>query len=160
MVRELDAQSGVQLLRMTGALDHGSWRNPQAIGHALARAGVPHELLDATEAGRRFPGMRFDSPALFHPEAGTVDVHSGVHAFLDVARSLGGRLASGVEVTGVAVEDDEGVTVHTTRGPLHARTAVVAAVIGSRKWLGRRPGYHQSASRNTVSFTFLVVTHR
>ena len=87
---------------------------------------MEHELLSAAEAGDRFPGMVFDSPALYHPQAGTVDVHSGVHAFLDVAQSLGGRHESGVEVTGVAVDDD-GVTVSTTQGEVRARTAVVAA---------------------------------
>ena len=93
--RELEEQSGVELLRMTGGLDHGSWREPEVIAQSLARAGVPHELLSAAEAGERFPGMVFDRPALYHPQAGTVDVHNGVHAFLDVARGLGGRRASG-----------------------------------------------------------------
>lgn len=166
--RELEAQSGVQLLRMTGGLDYGSWRNPQAIGHALARAGVPHEMLDAAEARRRFPGMVFDRPALFHPQAGTVDVHNGVHTFLDVARSLGGRQASGVEVTGVAVED-EGVTVHTTGGPLHARTAVVAAggwveeVVGSAARLPPiRVTEHRvfHFPRRDSSLTWPVTLHR
>ena len=124
--RELEGQSGVELLRMTGGLDHGSWREPEVIAQSLARAGVPHELLSAAEAGERFPGMVFDRPALYHPQAGTVDVHNGVHAFLDVARGLGGRQASGVEVTGVDV-DAEGVSVRTSGGTVRARTAVVAA---------------------------------
>jgi len=124
--RELETQSGASLLRMTGGLDHGSWRQPEVIAASLARAGVPHELLNAAEAGDRFPGMVFDSPALFHPQAGTVDVHNGVHAFLDVARSLGGRQASGVEVTGITIDED-GVTVSSTAGTVRARTAVVAA---------------------------------
>ncbi|MDQ6895923.1 MAG: FAD-dependent oxidoreductase [Actinomycetota bacterium] len=124
--RELETASGATLLRMTGGLDHGSWREPEVIAASLARAGVEHELLSAAEAGDRFPGMVFDSPALYHPQAGTVDVHSGVYAFLDVAQSLGGRQVSGVEVTGVEV-DDNGVTVATTHGVVRARTAVVAA---------------------------------
>jgi monomeric sarcosine oxidase len=124
--RELESATGAQLLRMTGGLDHGSWRQPEVIAASLARAGVDHELLSAQEAGERFPGMVFDRPALFHPQAGTVDVHRGVHAFLDDARSRGGREVSGVEVTGVTVED-EGVTVTTTAGTVRARTAVVAA---------------------------------
>ncbi|MEP6628862.1 MAG: FAD-dependent oxidoreductase [Lapillicoccus sp.] len=124
--RELETASGTTLLRMTGGLDHGSWREPEVIAASLARAGVEHELLSAVEAGDRFSGMVFDSPALYHPQAGTVDVHSGVHAFLDVAQSLGGQQVSGVEVTGVDIDDD-GVTVTTTQGEVRARTAVVAA---------------------------------
>ncbi len=124
--RELETESGAELLRMTGGLDHGSWRQPEIIAASLARAGVSHELLSAAEAGERFPGMVFDRPALFHPQAGTVDVTAGVHAFLDSARSLGGRQMSGVEVTGVSVDDDE-VTVTTAGGAIRARTAVVAA---------------------------------
>lgn len=124
--RELETQSGASLLRMTGGLDHGSWRQPEVIAASLARAGVEHELLSATEAGDRFPGMVFDSPALYHPQAGTVDVHRGVHAFLDTARSLAGRAVSGVEVTDVSVDED-GVTVTTPEGTVRGRTAVVAA---------------------------------
>jgi monomeric sarcosine oxidase len=124
--RELEAATGTTLLRMTGGLDHGSWRQPEVIAASLARSGVPHELLSASDAGDRFPGMVFDSPVLFHPQAGTVDVDRGVRAFLDGARALGGRDTSGVEVTGVEVDDD-GVTVTTAGGAVRARTAVVAA---------------------------------
>lgn len=124
--RELEAQSGVELLRMTGGLDHGSGRKPEVIAQSLARAGVPHELLSAAEASQRFPGMAFEGTSLFHPQAGTVDVHSGVHAFLDVARTLGGQQVCGVEVTGVDVDEDQ-VTVRTAAGTVRARTAVVAA---------------------------------
>ncbi len=124
--RELESASGASLLRMTGGLDHGSWRQPEVIAAALARAGVEHQVLGAAEAEARFPGMVFDSPVLYHPQAGTVDVQQGVHAFLDTARSLGGRQVSGAEVTGVSI-DDEGVTVTSTEGTVRARTAVVAA---------------------------------
>jgi len=124
--RELEAATGTTLLRMTGGLDHGSWRQPEVIAASLARSGVPHELLSASDAGDRFPGMVFDSPALFHPQAGTVDVDRGVRAFLDGARALGGRDTSGVEVTRVGVDDD-GVTVTTAGGAVRARIAVVAA---------------------------------
>jgi monomeric sarcosine oxidase len=124
--RELESQSGVELLRMTGGLDHGSWRQPDVIAASLARAGVPHELLSPSEATERFPGMVFDRQVLHHAQAGTVDVHNGVHAFLDMAAALGGRQVSGVEVTGIDIQDDE-VTVHTASGPVRARTAVVAA---------------------------------
>lgn len=124
--RELEAATGTTLLRMTGGLDHGSWRQPEVIAASLARSGVPHELLSASDAGDRFPGMVFDSPVLFHPQAGTVDVDRGVRAFLDGARALGGRDTSGVEVTGVEVDDD-GVTVTTAGGAVRARIAVVAA---------------------------------
>ena len=134
--RELETESGSRLLRMTGGLDHGSWRQPEVIAASLARAGVPHELLSAAEAGERFPGMVFDSPALFHPQAGTVDVDRGVHAFLDAARERGGREMSGVEVTGLQVDDD-GVTVTSTAGTVRARTAVVAAGAWVQDLVGR-----------------------
>lgn len=124
------ARAGVAVRHRAAADDrrvgHGSWRQPEVIAASLARAGVLHELLSAAEAAERFPGMVFDRQVLYHPQAGTVDVHNAVHAFLDVAESLGGRQVSGVEVTGVDV-DDEGVTVQTALGPVHARIAVVAA---------------------------------
>lgn len=124
--RELESQAGAELLRITGGIDHGASRRPEVIAQSLDRAGVPHELLEAAEAEERFPGMVFDGPVVFHPQAGTVDVEKGVHAFLDVASSLGGKLVSSVEVTGLDVEDD-GVTVRTASGDVRARAAVVAA---------------------------------
>lgn len=124
--RELESQSGVELLRMTGGLDHSCGSEPQAIARALARAAVPHEFMNPAEAAERFPGMVFDREVLYHPQAGTVDVHNGVHAFLRVAASLGGQHISSVEVTAVEVHDD-GVTLQTTAGTVKARTAVVAA---------------------------------
>lgn len=124
--RELEHQSGRTLLRMTGGLDHGSWRRPEVIAAALERAGVSHELLSPGEATDRFPGMVFDSDVLHHPQAGTVDAESAVHAFLDGAREKGAAAASGTSVTGLDVDDD-GVTVTTSSGSVRARKVVVAA---------------------------------
>lgn len=124
--RELESESGRALLRMTGGLDHGSWREPEVIAASLARAGVEHELLGPTEAESRFPGMVFDRPVLFHPQAGTVDAAGAVHTFLHQAASRGVESRSGVQVSAVTVDEDR-ATVHTTLGDVRARRVVVAA---------------------------------
>ncbi len=123
---ELERQSGRTLLRMTGGLDYGSWRRPEVIAASLARAGVPHELLSASEAAGRFPGMVFDREVLYHPQAGTVDAEYAVHAFLDSAREAGVHTFTGTAVTRLDVDGD-GVTARTTAGDVRARRVVVAA---------------------------------
>lgn len=124
--RELEQQAGQMLLRMTGGLDHGSWRQPEVIAASLARAGVEQELLPARTAEERFPGMIFDRPVLYHPQAGTVDAERAVHAFLDSARRDGAALEPWTPVSGVTPAGDTAV-VHTPRGDVRARAVVLAA---------------------------------
>jgi len=124
--RELERQTGTTLLRMTGGLDHGSWRRPEVIAASLARAGIPHELLSPAVATDRFPGMVFDRPVLHHPQAGTVDAEYAVLAFLEAARRSGAQVWTGTPVTAVDLDDD-GAWVRTDRGDVRARHVVVAA---------------------------------
>lgn len=124
--RELERETGTTLLRMTGGLDHGSWRKAEVIAASLARAGVPHEYLSPAEAADRFPGMVFDSAVLHHPQAGTVDAEYAVLAFLDAARRSGAQVWTDTPVTDVSVDDD-GAWVRTSRGRVRARKVVIAA---------------------------------
>lgn len=71
--REVEHASGETILRMYGGLDFGPRRNVAAVAGHLAAAGVPHEVLPAQEAERRWPGMRFEGEVVYHPQAGTMD---------------------------------------------------------------------------------------
>ncbi|MGW0708381.1 FAD-dependent oxidoreductase [Streptomyces sp. NPDC002643] len=125
--RELEADSGTRLLRIVGGIDHGRLRDPEGIAAALAAAAVPHELLPPEEAGRRWPGLRFDGPVLFHPEAGTVDAAGAVAAFLQRAGARGAEVRYDRAVRGITVLGDEAVRLETDGGTITARRAVIAA---------------------------------
>ena len=123
---ELEAQSSRTLLRLTGGIDHGRDRDPRSIAEAMTRTGIPHTLLTPAEAERRWEGMRFDGPVLYHAQAGTMDAAGAVAAFLEIATAHGAQLRTGVTVTGIEPLGDEAL-VHTDHGSVRARRVVVAA---------------------------------
>ncbi|HKG50116.1 MAG TPA: FAD-dependent oxidoreductase [Actinomycetales bacterium] len=124
--RELEADSGRDLLRITGGIDHGRRRDPEGIARVLDAAGVEHELLDAGSAAARWPGMVFDGPVLFHPQAGTVDAALTVLAATEVAERQGAVVLANTTVLRLDVTDDD-VRVVTAAGAVRARRVVVAA---------------------------------
>ncbi|UUU20346.1 FAD-dependent oxidoreductase [Streptomyces sp. DSM 40750] len=125
---ELETDAGTQVLRVVGGLDHGRLREPERLASGLAAAAVPHELLPPEEAARRWPGLRFDGPVLFHPEAGTVDAAGAVAAFLERAGARGADIRHGTAVRRVTPLGEAAVRLETAEGAtLTARRAVVAA---------------------------------
>jgi glycine/D-amino acid oxidase-like deaminating enzyme len=124
--RELESDTGAPLLRTTGGLDHGARRSPQVIAALLAAAGVPHALLDPREAGCRWPGMRFATPVLFHPEAGVIDADATVRACVALSRRRGALVFEHTPVLAV-VPGATGVTVRAATATIRAAAAVVAA---------------------------------
>jgi len=114
-------------LAVVGGIDHGRLRDPERIATVLAAAAVPHELLPPEEAARRWPGLRFDGPVLFHPEAGTVDAAGAVTAFLERAAARGGDIRYHHVVRRLTVLGDRAVRLETDRGTITARRAVIAA---------------------------------
>src|SRR3954470_538079 len=64
--RELEAAAGEPLLDITGGVDHGPTTEIERLSAGMTASGAPHEVVDAAEAERRFPGMRFDEAVLVH----------------------------------------------------------------------------------------------
>ena len=83
--RDVELASGEQLLRRYGGLDFGPRRNVAAVAAHLAAAGVPHEVLPAAEAQRRWAGMVFEGEVVFHPQAGTMDAARAVAVLLELS---------------------------------------------------------------------------
>ncbi|KQT93549.1 sarcosine oxidase [Marmoricola sp. Leaf446] len=124
---DLETAHGSELVRPTGALDHGAERDPAGLARALEAVGVEHELLGASEARARFEGIDVDSEVLWHPGAGVIDAERAVHAMLDLARSHGARVLTGWAVQEVAATGSgHRVTATDGRG-LDAGHVVVAA---------------------------------
>lgn len=125
--REVEHDAGLPLLRTLGGLDFGPRRDVTKVARQLADAAVEHEVLSATAAEQRWPGMRFDGPVLFHPQAGTVDSAAAITALLDAARRLGAQVRFAAPVTAVQPVGDH-VRLSCADGTsVHGRRVVVAA---------------------------------
>jgi glycine/D-amino acid oxidase-like deaminating enzyme len=128
--RELELDSGAEILRMLGALDFGARRDVPRMARLFTEAGVPHEVLPADEAADRWPGMLFEGDVVFHEQAGTMDAAGAVTALLTQAADAGAQVQASTEVVAVA---DQGRRVILADGrSLAARCTVAAA--GS--WIG------------------------
>jgi len=124
--RELEADASTPLLRTTGGLDLGEGRDPEALAGVLGAAGVPYELLGVEAASERWPYIRFDGPALYHPGAGVIHADETVAACVRRAVEHGADAWIGVRVTGFDVH--EKVLLRTDDGrELSADTVVIAA---------------------------------
>jgi monomeric sarcosine oxidase len=122
---QAEDDTGTNLLRTTGGLDTGVARDPACLAALLAAEGVACDLLAPEEAEARWPGMRFDGPVLFHPEAGVVDADAAVSAWLRRVGEQDGQVLARTRVLSAEPTAD-GVLVHTD-GPTVAANAVVVA---------------------------------
>src|SRR5690606_28871498 len=87
--RELEAESGLGILTLTGGVSHGLPRRDD-IAAAFDARGVPHAWLRPEEAAERWPGLRFEGAVLHEPStAGRVHADRAVEAFQAVARARG-----------------------------------------------------------------------
>ena len=106
---------------------HQSWR-------FLSSRGIDVEILDASEAGTRFPQLVFDAgqTCVYDRWAGYVESGRAVRFMADMASEQGVRVAEHTPVTAVD-ETSGGVRVETASGGVAFDVAVVAA----GPWLGR-----------------------
>jgi sarcosine oxidase len=118
--RELQEQSGRDLLRLSGGIYIGDPDNPVVIGSRAAALihGLPHEVLDAAEITSRFPTMRPPDHAVgvYEPNAGYVCPEETVLAGVDLARRHGAVLCFDEPVTGWRTTLGGGVEVITATG--------------------------------------------
>lgn len=136
MWRELEAESGADLLTMTGSLDLGPPDHPQIAGRvrALSAAGVPFELLE----GADLPQFRIPAgwAALHQPGAGILHASRCVRAMADRAVARGVTLREHAQVLDVR-PDGAGVAVRFA-GPAGEELAYADhAVIAAGPWAGR-----------------------
>jgi monomeric sarcosine oxidase len=124
--RELELSNDVHLLRQLGALDFGRRRDVATLAEHLAGVSVPHEVMDSIEAERRWPGMRFSGPVVFHERAGTVDPEAAVDAFVTDARRHGAQVQFDAAVQSIAVRGEQLVEVRTDDDAITARRVVLA----------------------------------
>ncbi|GAA1503353.1 sarcosine oxidase [Agromyces terreus] len=135
--RELEAETGASVLDEVGLVNHGGdGAVDDEVHAALASAGVPGEFLPAEEAGRRWPGIRFDGRVLHLPTAGRLHADAAVRALQQAAIAHGARVRHRVPVRGIRVEGPDRVHLETERGTMTARRVVVAVGGWTSKLLG------------------------
>jgi sarcosine oxidase len=134
--RQLEQASGSDLLTITGGVDHGDSPALDDLHAGLIAEGVPSEWLTPAEAGRRWPGFRFDTRALYHPDSGRLHADRAVTALQAVAGSRGAVVRHETQVSSISVVDADAVEVRTATGlVVRARRAVVAAGAWTRPLL-------------------------
>jgi sarcosine oxidase len=114
------------MLEITGGIDHGNEASVRAVADALAAAGAPFEWLAPEAASERWPGMRFDTPVLYQPDAGRCRADITLQAFAQGAGNAGAEVYFEQAVDELTVHDDA-VVVQTDYDEYSAPVAVVAA---------------------------------
>lgn len=125
--RAVEAETSTSLLTTTGGVDHGVGPQAPAIAATLESLGVEHDWLSADEATERWPGLRFETPALHHPGSGRLHADRSVAALQAAAVAHGAEVRHETEVVAIDVVDRDEVVVRTTSEEIRARRAVVAA---------------------------------
>jgi sarcosine oxidase len=128
--RQLEAESGRSLMKLTGVLLAGP-PNGEAVGGAKLSAkqhGLLLEEMSPKEAEDRFRGLRFaDEFFIVHePDAGYLFVERCVETHLSEARKLGGVLKTNEAVTDWS-SDGRSVRVRTHAGEYEAASLVITA---------------------------------
>lgn len=128
--RDLEAESGQTLLKVTGGLNIGAPESDFVTGAARSARhfNLPAETLSAAEVRARFPGFQLPESlvAVYEPNAGILRPEACVRAALDVAERRGAELHFQEPVLDWQANGD-GVTVRTPQGRYTAERLVIAA---------------------------------
>ncbi|MDI9916143.1 FAD-dependent oxidoreductase [Rhodococcus sp. IEGM 1379] len=149
--RELEIATDIGFLELTGAVDHGL---PEAVlskARILVKAGIKGEILTPAEASARWPGLRFDTTVLHHPDAGRLHADRAITAMKAGAAFAGAEVRHDTRVLSV-VEASYGVDVITDRETLRTRHVVIAAGAWTVELIDR------SGFRSAIDLPTLVTT--
>jgi sarcosine oxidase len=149
--RELEEESGTELLSLTGLLDSSG--DSAALRSALDACSAEYGVLDAGEAGRRF-GIELEGEVVLELHGGIVRADRALAAF-----SRGVSVESGVRVLALRADEDS-VFLETSDGTVEAALAVVAAGAWATPLLADAGiELDTSVSRETVAYFDLPAAH-
>jgi sarcosine oxidase len=157
--RELESQTGDQLLNTSGCLIMGSTVNSVHHGktdfvrRSMENArefGIPHEILDGRDVRRRFPQIQADesAQAYFEPGGGFVYPERCISAQLSAARRKGATVMQ-ASVTAIS-QHAGGVRIHADGQVIEASQAVVAAGAWTGQLLGEPFSHLLTVSRQVL----------
>jgi sarcosine oxidase len=124
--RQLESESRLSLLHITGSIDAGQiFENSRA---SCRLHSLPHEVMTSTDLSVRFPAYSLpsDTMALYQPEGGFLIPEACIAAHLDLAKGLGAQLRVNEAVLGWQ-EDSGGVEVETSMGTYRADRLIITA---------------------------------
>lgn len=124
--RELEDDAGIEVLATTGAVDHGEVDELRLVAAAMDSAGVRYEVVQAEEAAARWPGIRFEGPAVYQPDGGRLLAEAALKAFTSAAAAHGAEVYYQQPVHDLVFEDDDNVVAVTDFEEYTAPVAVVA----------------------------------
>ncbi|PTT15986.1 FAD-dependent oxidoreductase [Microbacterium sp. HMWF026] len=143
--RELEDESSAALLTVTGIVTHGGSRDLESTAAAIRAGGFDADLLDAGEAHRRWPGIRFDGPVLHTPDAGRLHADASVAALLGRVEALGGRVHGRTRVEDLDVRDDDHVAFRAVDESGERRVRARRVVTTAGAWTSRVLGTTDAA---------------
>jgi len=128
--REMEGTAGERLLVITGGLDIGPAEGTMVAGslQSCREHGIPHEVLDAGEVMRRYPGYRLpaEMAAVYQQDGGFVLPERSIAVHVSAALALGAEVHGCERVAGWSVEGGV-VEVRTDRGRYRADRLVITA---------------------------------
>ncbi|MFZ4584247.1 MAG: FAD-dependent oxidoreductase [Acidimicrobiia bacterium] len=124
--RELEDEAQVRLLDLIGAVDHGPAAAIAPLISTMDSCGVTSEVLTSDEAALRWPGMRFDDVAVFHPGGGRIYARTTLDAFEQGACSRGADIRYDEPVESIG-PSPRGLVVRTPLEEYEAGTVIVTA---------------------------------
>lgn len=150
--RRLESRTGEQVLTITGILEAGTPGSVLVEGslRSALQHDIPHEVLPATQANKRFPAFSIPSDwhCVFQPDAGILQPEKAIDLFVKSAGTLGATVALGARVERV-IDAGGRVEVRLESGEtITAGSAVIAAgpwiqdlvpELGSKLRLTRQP---------------------
>ncbi|WP_300682256.1 FAD-dependent oxidoreductase [Nocardioides sp.] len=125
--RSLESAAGADVLTLTGGVDHGPVEVTSALEATLSAAGHRSERLSPSEAARRWPGLRFDTSVLVHPDAGRVDADAAVQALYAASATLGVEIRTHTRVERISPSLDHVLVTLSGLTTITADRVVVAA---------------------------------
>lgn len=145
--REIEAESDVQVLHVTGGLVIEAFgvRDASRVGTrdlkgyitAMRSRGIPFEELSAAEVNWRWPQfmLQDNEAAVYQKGSGFVDAAKGMAVHLALARARGATVLANTPVLAVVPYRDQAADVVTAQGTYSARSVVIASGIWTNRML-------------------------
>ncbi len=135
--RELEALSGMQLLKTTGGLDFAA-PDSQSLDNCIAScesSGVPHKVLSAHDVKQRFTPFNLpaDWTALWQPDAGVLNATLAVATLVGMAAQAGATVLAHATVDAIEPSADRS-TLRITQGGEALQISAEKVVIAGGAW--------------------------
>lgn len=141
--QQLQSRCGSQLVQRTGLLQVGreSGELIRGVLDSASQHNIEIEQLTSQQWMQRFPAFRLDSDhiGIFEKNAGFILVEKAVAQFIRMAIEAGAEFRPNCPVSGITVETDDLIHVHTDDAKIQTRRLIIAAGPWSNRLLGSLP---------------------